>query len=65
LIRFVLERGLVAHLDVGVHVADVAVVNQVHVSYVSYLFLTLTNMTEVASLHVASHADLIRSILSL
>jgi hypothetical protein len=37
-----LEQGLVVHLDVGIHVADVAVADQVHVSYVSYLFLTLT-----------------------
>ncbi len=51
------ERGLVVHLSVGVHVANVAVDDQVHVNYVSYL--TLTNMTEVASLHVASHAELI------
>jgi hypothetical protein len=26
------ERGLVVHLDVGIHVADVAVVDQVHVT---------------------------------
>jgi hypothetical protein len=35
------ERGLVVHLVVGIHVADVAVPDQVHVT--SYLFLTLTN----------------------
>ncbi len=35
LIQFVLERGRVVHLDVGVHVADVAVDDQVHVNYVS------------------------------
>ncbi len=29
---FVLKRGLVVHLDVGVHVADVAVDDQVHVT---------------------------------
>ena len=29
------ERGLVVHLVVGIHVADVAVADQVHVSYVS------------------------------
>ena len=34
------ERGLVVHLVVGIHVADVAVADQVHVSYVSYLTLT-------------------------
>ncbi len=34
------ERGLVVHLDVGIHVADVAVADQVHVSYVSILTLT-------------------------
>jgi hypothetical protein len=56
-IKFEPERGLVVHLVVGIHVADVAVADQVHVSYVSYLFLTLTNMTEVASLHVASRAS--------
>jgi hypothetical protein len=37
-----LERGLVVHLVVGIHVADVAVDDQVHVNYVSYLTLTLT-----------------------
>jgi hypothetical protein len=26
------ERGLVVHLDVGIHVADVAVADQVHVT---------------------------------
>ncbi len=51
------ERGHVVHLDIGIHVANVAVDDQVHVNYVSYL--TLTNMTEVASLHVASHDELI------
>ncbi len=35
------ERGLVVHLIVGIHVADVAVDDQVHLT--SYLFLTLTN----------------------
>ena len=34
------ERGLVVHLVVGIHVADVAVADQVHVNYVSYLTLT-------------------------
>ena len=29
------ERGLVVHLVVGIHVANVAVADQVHVSYVS------------------------------
>ncbi len=37
-----LERGLVVHLDVSIHVAEVVVDDQVHVNYVSYLFLTLT-----------------------
>jgi hypothetical protein len=53
-----LERGLVVHLDIGIHVADVAVADQVHVSYVSYLFLTLTTWPKQASrLHLASHAS--------
>ena len=52
---FGLERGRVVHLDVGIHVADVAVDDQVHVNYVSYL--TLTNMTEVIVVSIpACHA---------
>jgi hypothetical protein len=37
LINFEPELGLVVHLDVGIHVADVAVADQVHVTklYVS------------------------------
>jgi hypothetical protein len=34
------ERGRVVHLDVGIHVADVAVDDQVHISYVSIVTLT-------------------------
>ena len=37
---FGLEQGRVVHLDVGIQVADVAVDDQVHVNYVSYLTLT-------------------------
>ena len=42
-----LERGLVVHLVVGIHVADVAVVDQVHVT-------KLFNSTNVVVNHVAS-----------
>ncbi len=31
-IKFEPERGRVVHLDVGIHVADVAVADQVHVT---------------------------------
>ena len=38
---FELERGRVVHLVVGIHVANVAVDDQVQVNYVSYLTLTM------------------------
>ncbi len=44
---FGLEQGLVAHLDVGVHVADVAVAVQVHVTKFS-------NSNQVAGVEAAS-----------
>ena len=47
-----LERGLVVHLVVGIHVAYVAVADQVHVTK----FLNSTK-TEVA-FHVASRASI-------
>ena len=43
------ERGLVVHLVVGIHVADVVIGDHVHVSYVSYLFLTLTTWWKQAA----------------
>ena len=46
---FELERGRVVHLDVGIHVADVAVADQVHVSYVS-----ISNFNHVAEVEAAS-----------
>jgi hypothetical protein len=49
---FGLEQGLVVHLDVGIHVADVAVADQVHVTK----FFNSTK-TEVA-FHVASRASI-------
>jgi hypothetical protein len=49
---FVLERGLVAHLDVGIHIADVAIVDQVHHGQVKKLITFL--VTEVTSHHVLS-----------
>ncbi len=45
------ERGLVVHLSVGVHVADVVVADQVHVT-------KFFNSTNVAVNHVASHASI-------
>ena len=48
---FELERGRVVHLDVGIHVADVAVADQVHVTKFS-------NSTNVAVNHVASRASI-------
>ena len=48
-IKFEPERGLVVHLVVGIHVANVAVADQVHVTKFS-------NSTNVAVNHVASHA---------
>ncbi len=49
---FGLERGRVVHLDVGIHVADVAVADQVHVTK----FFNSTK-TEVA-FYVASRASI-------
>jgi hypothetical protein len=49
---FGLERGLVVHLDVGIHLADVAVADQVLVTK----FFNSTK-TEVA-FHVASRASI-------
>ena len=43
------ERGLVVHLVVGIHVADVAVADQVHVNYVSYLTFNHVTEAEAAS----------------
>ncbi len=44
------KRGLVVHLVVGIHVADVAVVDQVHVTKLFF------NSTNVGVSHVASRA---------
>ncbi len=46
---FGLERGLVVHLVIGIHVADVAVPDQVHVSYVS-----ISNFNHVTEAEAAS-----------
>ncbi len=43
------ERGRVVHLDIGIHVADVAIADQVHVSYVS-----ISNFNHVAEVEAAS-----------
>ena len=43
------ERGLVVHLVVGIHVAVVAVDDQVHVSYVS-----ISNFNHVTEVKAAS-----------
>jgi hypothetical protein len=43
------ERGLVVHLVVGIHVANVAVADQVHVSYVS-----ISNFNHVTEAEAAS-----------
>ncbi len=46
------ERGLVVHLVVGIHVADVAVLDQVHVT-------KLFNSTKMeVAFHVASRASI-------
>ena len=37
--RFGLKRGLVVHLVVGIHVADVVVLDQVHVTKLYFLTL--------------------------
>ena len=50
-IKFGTERGLVVHLVVGIHVANVAVADQVHVTKFS-------NSTNVAVNHVASRASI-------
>jgi hypothetical protein len=42
------ERGLVVHLDVGIHVADVAVADQVHVTK----FFNSTNVALTTWRHV-------------
>jgi len=52
LFRFGLERELVVHLVVGIHVANVAVADQVHVTKL------LSNSTNVAVNHVASRASI-------
>jgi hypothetical protein len=46
---FGLKRGLVVHLDVGIHVANVVVADPVHVSYVS-----ISNFNHVAEAEAAS-----------
>jgi hypothetical protein len=56
-----LERGLVVHLDVGIHVADVAVVDQVQHGQVTYNFLG----TEDASHHVSSRVTFFKYILKI
>jgi hypothetical protein len=43
------ERVLVVHLVVGIHVANVAVVDQVHVGYVS-----ISNFNHVTEVEAAS-----------
>jgi hypothetical protein len=43
------ERGLVVHLDVGIHVADVAVADQVHVTK---LFISNSNQRVSTWRHV-------------
>ena len=48
-IKFEPERGLVVHLVVGIHVANVAVADQVHVSYVS-----ISNFNHVTEVEAAS-----------
>ena len=53
-----LKRELVVHLVVGIHVAVVAVDDQVHVSYVSISNFNHVTEAEAAS-NVASHAELI------
>ncbi len=52
LFRFGLERELVVHLGIGIHVADVVVVDQVHVTKLIF------NSTNVAVNHVASHVSI-------
>ena len=46
------ERGLVVHLVVGIHVANVVVPDQVHVTKL------FSNSTNVAVNHVASRASI-------
>jgi hypothetical protein len=46
-IKFGTERGLVVHLVVGIHVADVVVADQVHVTK---LFSNSTNVVSRASI---------------
>jgi hypothetical protein len=45
---FGLERGLVVHLAVGIHVANVAVSDQVHV-HVTKLFISNYNQRKLPS----------------
>ncbi len=47
-----LERGLVVHLGIGIHVADVAVADQVHVTKLFF------NSTNVVVYHVASRVSI-------
>ncbi len=49
------ERGLVVHLVVGIHVAYVAVADQVHVTKLFF------NSTNVVVSHVASRASIYKS----
>jgi hypothetical protein len=53
------ERGLVVHLGVGIHVANVAVADQVHVHVTKF-----SNSTNGSCLHVASRACYLQSIKS-
>ena len=46
------ERGLVVHLVVGIHVADVVVADQVHVAKL------FSNSTNVGVTHVASRVSI-------
>ena len=49
-LNFEPERGLVVHLVVGIHVADVVVLDQVHVT-------KFLNSTNVVVSHVASRVS--------
>jgi hypothetical protein len=51
LLNFEPERGLVVHLVVGIHVADVVVLDQVHVTKLIF------NSTNVVVNHVASRVS--------
>jgi hypothetical protein len=60
---FELERGLVVHLVVGIHVANVVVVDQVHVTKLFLLYQRGGKPRGVTCVNLISKSELIFTIL--